>query len=705
MKLTTCQEDLLQAPFSGSLLLSGPAGTGKTTAAALRLKRMVESGIPGESILVLVPQRSLAVEYQSLLNSPAFPPGGQPTILTFNGLTQRIISLFWPLIAGAAGFRSAKSPHKFLTIETAQYYLAALVEPLLLQGYFESLTIDPNRLYSQILDNLNKSAVVGFPPEEIAEKLTRAWVGKPAQAAIYQQAQECALKFREFCLANNFLDFSLQLTVFSRHLWPSLICKAYIHNNYRHLIYDNIEEDYPVAHDFVQELLPDLDSALLIRDSEGGFRSFLGSDSVSAESLGSHCTGKMTFHDSYVQSPALNDFERTLRSSILHRNPEPVQDALEHHVTSLHAFRFYPEAIDWVIGEVSTLIHDQGVPAGEIAVLTPYLSDALRFSFAARFEKQALPFSTYRPSRSLHDEPSVNAVLTLTKLAHPSWEMPVSQQEIRSAFAQAIITCDYARADLLSRTLARYANKTWTLNPFSSIKAEMQERITFSVGEYYERLREWLTSNKEMAANELDHWISRFYGEVLSQPGFGFHDDYDAAAAVSHLIESCRKFRGIYIPASKTSQWLAAREYTSVLEKGILAAQSYSTQSLREASDAVFLGPAFSFLMRNRPVKYQFWLDIGSQGWWVRLDQPLTQPYILSRNWFAGQKWTDNEEYAMNQQTLARLTTGLLRRCRQHVYLCSISVNERGLEERGHLMLSLQSIQRARAHQTGGSHV
>jgi hypothetical protein len=208
-----------------------------------------------------------------------------------------------------------------------------------------------------------------------------------------------------------------------------------------------------------------------------------------------------------------------------------------------------------------------------------------------------------------------------------------------------------------------------------------------------------------MAVNELDHWISRLYGEVLSQPGFGFHDDYDAAAAVSHLIESCRKFRGIYLPTSQTSQWRAGREYTSVLEKGILAAQSYTTQSLRAASDAVFLGPAFSFLMRNKPVSHQFWLDIGSQGWWARLYQPLTQPYVLSRNWQPGQQWTDNDEYAANQNTLARLTTGLLRRCRQHVYLCNVSVNERGLEERGQLMLALQSIQRARAQQNGRARV
>ena len=81
------------------------------------------------------------------------------------------------------------------------------------------MTIDRNRLYSQIIDNLNKAAVVGFPPTEIGARLQAAWVGDPAQARIYADAQSCANLFREYCLAHNLLDFSLQMELFQHHLW------------------------------------------------------------------------------------------------------------------------------------------------------------------------------------------------------------------------------------------------------------------------------------------------------------------------------------------------------------------------------------------------------------------------------------------------------------------------------------------------------
>ena len=91
-----------------------------------------------------------------------------------------MIELYWPLIAGAAGFAQPDRPPVFLTLETAQYFMARIVRPMLEAGRFDSIRVDRNRLYSQILDNLNKAAVVGFDATEIGPRLKAAgWANRP----------------------------------------------------------------------------------------------------------------------------------------------------------------------------------------------------------------------------------------------------------------------------------------------------------------------------------------------------------------------------------------------------------------------------------------------------------------------------------------------------------------------------------------------
>jgi hypothetical protein len=98
--------------------------------------------------------------------------------------------------------------------------------------------------------------------------------------------------------------------------------------------------------------------------------------------------------------------------------------------------------------------------------------------------------------------------------------------------------------------------------------------------------------------------------------------------------------------------------------------------------------------MANKPAKIQFWLDAGSAGWWQRLDQPLTHPYVLSRQWDPGRQWTDKDEFETNQLSMARLVTGLIRRCTGHIYLSTVSLNEQGNQEVGALLLATQRILR-----------
>jgi superfamily I DNA/RNA helicase len=697
-QLTAQQQALVKNPPASRIFIQGAAGSGKTTLGVARMSWLIDQGVAAESILVLSPQRSLARPYAQAAADPTLPAGGHPTIQTLGGLAQRMISLFWPLLPQAS--LPQHTPPTFLTLETAQYYMARLVAPLIdEQGFFESVTIDRNRLYSQILDNLNKAAGVGFDPQTIGERLSAAWTGQPAQLRVYRDVQDCATRFRAYCLENNLLDFSLHMELFSRHLWPSLLCRAYLKAQYRHLIFDNLEEDLPVVHDILQQWLPDFDSAWLLYDSGGGYRTFLGADPASGAALAQSCEETITLEGSWTSPPEMQAFSQALVARIQHRECDlspRVRTAMTHI-----SHRFSPQMAAWAAEETARLVNEQGIPPGEIVLLSPYLSDALRFSLMREMEARGIPARTHRPSRSLRDEPATHCLLTLARLANPQWGLKPTRSEVREALLQSIQDLDLVRADLLAQTV--YNPRSGALNPFDRLNPEMRQRITYSLGERYEILRTWLCNSHSaeisspgeaspppLEVQELDTFVSRIFGELLSQPGYGYEQNYDAAAVTARLIDSIRKFRWARTNAPENQ---LGPEYLQMVAGGVLAAQYLQPVDLDD-ENAVLIAPAYTYLMSNRPTTVQFWLDAGSPGWWERLNQPLTHPYVLSRAWQAGARWTDQEEYNFNQAALARLVEGLTCRCKQHIYLCTSILNEQGEEPRGPLLQAIQGILR-----------
>lgn len=242
-----------------------------------------------------------------------------------------------------------------------------------------------------------------------------------------------------------------------------------------------------------------------------------------------------------------------------------------------------------------------------------------------------------------------------------------------------------ARAHLLAQRA--YAEKQAQLRPFDGLRPELQDRIGFDVGQRYDHLRQWL-EDTAAHTSPLDHFLSRLFGEVLSQPGFGFHRNLDAGRVAAGLIASARKFRQVVAPDGDALR--AGPAYVEMVQSGIIAAQQY----VQERGDAVLLSPAYTFLLDNQPVDVQFWINANSPAWWERLYQPLTHPYVLTRHWENERKWTDEDEQAARHLTLTRLTRGLIRRCRKTIYLAFSTLNEQGFEERGPLLMRTMQILR-----------
>ena len=708
IRLTKKQEEIVASPLDAKIFLSGAAGTGKTTVGVRRLRHLIDAGVPAHSILVLVPQKRLALPYFSEIRNPRRRAGAEVTIATLGSLSHQVVNLFWPLIAEQLSQHDPVRRPAFLSSELIQYLMFKLLDPEIERNdYFNSVTITRARLFSQLADNLNKSSLVGFPHTTIAERLKTALPGDQERLHIFDDAQTCANLFRDYCVEHRLLDFSLQVSLFANHLWRHEVSRSYLTRRYKHVIADNVEEDTPVTHELLQDWLPGCESALIIHDEEASYRRFLGADEASGEELAKRCNNLQSLEATRVMSPPVQALLAELREVMTDESEsKPKADAREaFDFTPASHSRFHTQMVDWVADSVARLVHDEGVKQNQIVVLAPLLSDSLRFSLVSRLEERGIATYTLRPSRPLHAEPAVRALITLAKLAHPHWQIEPEHQvkkfDVVQMLLSVIADMDLARATLLSEI--RFVGGK--LMPFNEItkNPEMRQRISEVFGERFDKLVAWLEAYKSAQAGApqtIDIFFSKLFGEVISQKGYGFHppakrakkESFDEARVIANLIDSSRAFRQTLNQIEPQTD--SGQEYARMVDAGILADQ-YEPREWKKTPDAVLIAPAYTFLLSNQPADYQFWLNIDSPAWTRRLQQPLTQPYVLSRQWPVGQIWTEVHEVKTSREILLRVVTGLLRRCRKKVFIGHSKFDERGNEREGELRVVFDLLLRS----------
>ena len=155
-------------------------------------------------------------------------------------------------------------------------------------------------------------------------------------------------------------------------------------------------------------------------------------------------------------------------------------------------------------------------------------------------------------------------------LGHPQWQLPPSRFDVAYSLVQAVDEMDLVRAQLLTQIVYRPKEGVPQLTTWERINPEMHERVSYVLGGRYDTLRLWLADTARKPEQPLDHFLSRLFGEILSQRGHGFHDDLDAARVAAKLVESVQKFRqgvaGFDTPAATqpTDASLSPRERAGV---------------------------------------------------------------------------------------------------------------------------------------------
>jgi hypothetical protein len=697
--LTSDQEYIAHDSLQKSIFLHGSAGTGKTTAAIARLTSLIGER-RGNQILILVPQKTLGASYSICLDH-LMAPYSHPTIITLGGLARRIVQLFWPLISKDFGFFEPHRYPTFLNLETSQYYFGKLITPFYERGFFRHVPLDKNRLVSQLIDNLNKAAITGLKSDIVMENLVTAWTGKPEQLVTYEEAQSCINEFRLFCMRHQLLDYSLLIELFhwAYSRYPEL--NQYILSRFRHLIYENSEEDVPVAHVFVRNIIKELESSLIINDDYGGFRSFLGADPISAVNLSDVCDQIIAFNKVMNNTENSRAFGMFLSSSIQNKQTFPKPN-LPKFPFEFYYHPYIPDAIQAAISKISLLVKNENTPPQEIVVLSPYLPDILMHQFQQGLLDLNIPNTVLRPSRSMIENPIIQSLTTLAVLAHPHWNIPTNHFDMRNCIVQFINGFDPLRADIFSRIIYP-AGKQGDPGTYEQIaNSRTLSRIPREFGEKFDHIRSWMNSYSKIPNASLVYFYRNLFEDILYQPGYCFWDNPGNIEDYARLVKSIENFYSIEVyeyPLTPNKD--QGKEYIELLRNGVIAA-AYDNNE--QSNGLLTISPIHTYLMANRTVQYQIWFDIGSQGWWERLYQPLTHPVVLSQNWEHDKKWTDTDEVVYNRMSLSRIIIGLTNRCSKSMYLYAIGRDEQGIDQKGPLLMAIQkALREQRKGETSGA--
>jgi len=674
---------------NNSTLLVGPAGTGKSWVLQQSLVKRIESGHPGSRILVLVAEQDHRKAYEFYAGQTEKPHAGLK-ITTFSSLVRDMVELFWPSVVRIAGFTNLTTPPLFLSYDLAQLLMGRILAPMLHEGAFTGLQLRPQQIISQLLDILNRAALNGISLEESKARQIASWVGTREYLSYFEDAAVAVNGFRHYCFDHNLLDLSLVHQVINLHLLHQPEFRQYLGKSFQHLIVDNLEEFPPVGHRFVRELMGQFSSCVMAIDVGGGYKRFLAADPSGANQFFTLCQNVYRFEENFVNWPGMVHLANLVNRQ-LQRTAGPDQLAAEAIAGTIHV-RYRWDMVNKVVGFLTELMATEDVLPGDIAIIVPYLDGALRHSLTRTLRKHAIPYYLLRRRSIPRDEPRVRAWLTWLVLGHPGWGIIPTSFDVAEALSLSVAGMDPARAQLVCDNL--YHADGNGLQPTDGLSTSVHERIGSRLVVLVEKVRVWLLENGG-GRYPIDVFLEQLFNKVLATEQFQPEPDLNAAAICDWLIMTAGRFRKAANRMGFISQAEEGLALVEGINKGLVAANPPIIGEPPDPS-GVMVSTIYAYLLSGNPVSYQVWLETAATGWWDIPRQPLSNAFIMGRDWDPDRQWTMADDFAIRNELLSNIIQGLTNRCKEGIILANSDIDRRGIRQEGPLWRALYQVREGR---------
>ncbi|MFN2136110.1 MAG: hypothetical protein ACK2UK_09165 [Candidatus Promineifilaceae bacterium] len=682
--ITLTETQLSAIEATGSSFWRGPAGTGKSLALQERLLRLLRSGEPAYTLMVLVAEPESGQQFELAVQASGLGPYADLTVTTYTKLALDLTTLFWPLVASRAGFSQPYRPPVLLTYDMAQLLMWRLIKGDLDAGAFAGLRLRPQQIISQLLDTLNRAALNRLSLEDAIERQLLAWTGEKERLQHIRLAGRLAQTFRTYCLQHSLLDLSLTIEVFDQQLVGEPAFHRYFSERYRHLLVDNIEEQTPAGQHFVSSLMDLTQTAALVYDEGGGYKRFMGAAPGPATRFQTRCNLVFRFEQRFT-SPSQIEALANLVSNKLQQTDLPVV-AAQDAIAATADGRYRREMVNALIPRLQDQLA-RGVPAQEIAVIVPYLDGALRYMLTKALGEAGIPYRFLRRRSSPREEPRVRAWLTWLALAYPQWGILPNSFDVAEALSLCIFGLDPARAQLAATAI--YDPAIPALRAVEEVDNNVRERIGIEFLERIEELRLWLGTIEPQ--KPIDIFLHDLFAQLLSQPRYQPEPDIAGAAVCDWLVRTATRLRDVAPAMGITAAADLGATFIDGIYQGLVTA---NPPDLGEPPDpqGVTISTIYGYLLAGSPVQIQVWLETAASGWWDIPRQPLSNAFVLAPDRDYDEPWTMADDIAVRNELLSRIIRGLSSRTGKGVIIANSDLDRRGARQDGPLWRALQPV-------------
>jgi hypothetical protein len=420
-------------------------------------------------------------------------------------------------------------------------------------------------------------------------------------------------------------------------------------------------------------------------DAGGGYKRFLAADPLGANQFQSLCHYAFAFDQSFNASPPMSHLANLVENYLMHSTKPTIY--APQAITGIVNGRYRREMIANLVPILQSLVEEEGIAPEDIAIITPYLDGALRYSLTQALKQAGLPYYLLRRRSSPREEPRVRAWLTWLALAHPTWDVHPSPYDVAEALTLSIDGLDPARAELLTERL--YQPDGPALLPIVDLPERIVERVGWDMAGLVEELRLWLAAHD--GRSPVDAFLHSLFNDLLSQRRFQPAPDLAGAAVCDWLVHAAARLR----QSAAAIGFRTPAEIGAAFIEGIY--QGLVTANPPELGDppdlnGMMISTMYGYLLAGKPVRIQVWLEAAATGWWDIPNQPLSNAFVLAQSRDSEKPWTMDEDFRIRNQLLSRLIRGLTSRCADGVILANSDLDRRGQRQEGPLWRALQPV-------------